>query len=58
MSDVIIVKRNYLKVFDVSRLQLGDVPVPEVVDDLGEVDTFCQRPRYVLTYAWGRKKNC
>ena len=58
MSDVIIVKQSYLKVFDVSRLQLGDVPVPEVVDDLGEVDALCQRPRYVLTYAWGRKKNC
>ena len=30
-------------------LEGGDVAVPEVVDDLGEVDVLCQGPGHVLT---------
>ena len=39
------------EVLDVPGHDHGDVPVPEVVDDLGEVDVPGERPRDVLSDA-------
>ena len=36
------------EVVDVGLLDVGDVPVPQVVDDPREVDVARQRPRNVL----------
>jgi hypothetical protein len=41
-----------LEVLDVAWLELGDIAVPQVVDDLGEVDAFRQSPGNVLTNAF------
>ena len=35
---------SHLKILNVTGLQLGDIPVPKVVNDLGEVDGFGQSP--------------
>ena len=48
--------RSCLKVFNVTRLKFGDVSVPEVINDLGEVDVFGERPGHVLPDARGRAK--
>ena len=39
------------EVVDVSQLNVGDVPVPQVVDDLGEVDRLSERPGNVLAHS-------
>ena len=42
------------EIVDVSELDVGDVPVPEIVDDLGEVDGLGEGPGDVLSHA-GRR---
>lgn len=48
---------SHLKILNVTGLQLGDIPVPKVVNDLGEVDGFGQSPGNILTHACSRNKN-
>ena len=45
-------KLKYLELVDVTWHDGVDVPVPQVVNDLGEVDLFGEGPGHVLAHAW------
>ena len=42
---------GHAKVIHNARTEASDVTIPEVVDDLREVDVLCQRPGHVLSHA-------